>query len=127
MLTFTLCTVLVAVDARLCAAILPWKGSRDSAATLLHAYRALVRLAHVRTLAQKVPVTRKSSGFQALSQPYLAVMDSVPATLRIGIHIRVGDSAVANAIKKGDKRYQPGCDRPTRSGPLVLNMAVTPY
>ena len=37
-------------------------------------------------------------------------MDSVPATLRIGIHIRIGDSAVSNAVKKGDQRYRPGCD-----------------
>ena len=42
--------------------------------------------------------------------PYLAAMDSVPATLRIGIHIRLGDSAVANTLKKGDKRYASGYD-----------------
>ena len=53
---------------------------------------------------------RPNPGRQALAEPYLAVMDSVPATLRIGIHIRMGDSAVANAKKKGDKRYGPGCD-----------------
>ena len=53
-------------------------------------------------------------------------MNSVPATLRIGIHIRVGDSAVANALKKGDKRYRPGYDRPTtQSAAFVLKMAVT--
>ena len=52
---------------------------------------------------------RQNPGRQALTEPYLAVMDSVPATLRIGIHIRMGDSAVANAKKKGDKRYGPGC------------------
>ena len=36
-------------------------------------------------------------------------MHALPATLRIGIHMRMGDSALANTIKKGEKRYKAGC------------------
>ena len=46
---------------------------------------------------------------QGLARPYLKAMDAVPATLRIGIHIRMGDSALANTIKSGELRYKPGC------------------
>lgn len=53
--------------------------------------------------------TRVKNLPQALARPYLAAMDAVPATLRIGIHIRMGDSALANTWKTGDKRYKPGC------------------
>jgi hypothetical protein len=44
-----------------------------------------------------------------MARPYLEAMTAVPSTLRMGIHIRMGDSALANTFKKGDKRYQPGC------------------
>ncbi len=47
--------------------------------------------------------------WQALARPYLAAMNSVPATLRIGVHLRMGDAAVVNAEKKDDKRYRDGC------------------
>ena len=86
---------------------------------------SMKRLAHVGTLLRTLTVTRAPCGRQALAQPYLVAMDAVPATLRIGIHIRVGDSAVVNAAKKGDKRYRPGYDRPARTRPRVVTMAVT--
>ena len=37
-----------------------------------------------------------------------------PATLKVGVHIRIGDSNLVNAIKKQDRRYPLGYGASTR-------------
>ena len=48
---------------------------------------------------------------QRLAQPLLEEMTAAggPATLKVGVQIRAGDAKLANAPKKGDRRYPPGC------------------
>ena len=36
-------------------------------------------------------------------------MSAVPGTLKVGVHIRIGDSGLSNALKKQDERYPLGC------------------
>ena len=46
---------------------------------------------------------------QGLAQPLLDRMTPVPGTLKIGVHIRIGDSGLSNALKRFDERYPLGC------------------
>lgn len=46
---------------------------------------------------------------QRLAQPLLDEMAPVPGTLKVGVHIRIGDSGLSNALKKQDERYPLGC------------------
>ena len=51
-----------------------------------------------------------------------------PATLKVGVQIRVGDAKLANAPKKGDRRYPPGCDPPLCQSdilPAIMAIAAT--
>jgi hypothetical protein len=59
-------------------------------------------------IADNAFVNRPSPRLERMARPYLEAMDAVPATLRIGIHMRMGDSALANTFKQSEKRYKPG-------------------
>ena len=43
-----------------------------------------------------------------MAKPLLAKMTPVPETLKIGVHIRIGDSGLSNALKRNDQRYPLG-------------------
>jgi hypothetical protein len=55
---------------------------------------------------KRLPLLR----MQRMAKPLLAEMTPEPETLKIGVHIRVGDSGLSNALKRNDERYPPGCD-----------------
>ena len=44
-----------------------------------------------------------------MAKPLLAEMTPVPETLKVGVHIRMGDSGLSNGMKRNDERYPLGC------------------
>ena len=58
---------------------------------------------------------------QRLAKPLLDEMAAVPGTLKVGVHIRIGDSGLSNALKRHDARYPLGC-APSHGSPAAVRL-----
>ena len=52
---------------------------------------------------------RPSPRLQALAAPLLSALNPVEGAAKVGLHVRIGDSALPNAVKKNNIRYPPEC------------------
>ena len=55
-------------------------------------------------------LSRPSSRLRALAAPLLAAVRPGRGDAAVGLHVRVGDSALQNGRVRDDQRYPPECD-----------------
>ena len=52
---------------------------------------------------------RPSPRLRTLATPLLAALNPVEGAARVGLHMRIGDSALPNAEKQNNIRFPPEC------------------